>query len=706
MTTQPVTSEAEATAFLGAIHNVLQSRRPSTEADLLAAAACQFLSRGRALLRDVVEGVSTIWPGIPAGAEQIRAALELSRDLGLAGYNSEADEWFLTAHGADDIGRHSQWVSELRARVTADIRRRSRDGLQYEPDGYEAELWLDVLVKALVVGIEESQAAHLGHVERLVHGNLAPRSVDQARLLERLNGSSPRSEVVELLKSLAVAALDPLDPFGKELVSHITTGCILHAYVSGRTGKQITDTIGSPSGQRAILDTPVLISLVGPASDQKDTVVTIKSALASGWDVVVCQHSLEELTELLTREIPRVEKRFREAHETNTKLEFYAALVEDQIHGICIAALRDNTYPNLQAILAACHELRGRLESLGVHVRHHNNEISPDRRATCLTALKEQLNKSLHHRSATVIGRDADTLAMAWRRRQRESSRNWPGAWVITSDRSMAAAYGTISTDRVSITLSPSQWTTVVALSAEASELVSLASAAAGQFAEESMWQLPARFPGDFAMGLATQLSPDQGGSDLDLRQAQLLLSLPEMLDKIEADSSPTAVASAVLASRTKRIDNMAQRERERHRDALATAEIAAGDAEKARLQAQVREQKSAAERTQLEAELAAEKASSATKDAELNTQKTRHRRILISIGLTLASAFFTALAAVFGTIIHTAISACVLLVCGIVCLRWCRDLSLKLSIVVWMTAVETVGFASAILSFFPSGES
>jgi hypothetical protein len=705
MTAESVTAEAEATAFLGAIHNVLQSRRSSTEADLLAAAACQFLNHGRAPLKDVVDGVSTIWPGVPASAEQIRAALELSRDLGLAGYDVDADEWFLTAHGADDIGRHSQWVNELRGRVTADIRRRSRDGLQYEPDGYEAELWLDVLVKALVVGIEESQAVHLGHVERLVHGNLAPRVVDQAKLLERLNGASPRAEIVELLKSLAIAALDPLDPFGKELVSHITTGCILHAYVSGRTGKQITDTIGSPRGQRAILDTPVLISLVGPASDQDDMLVTINSALASGWDVVVCQHSLEELTELITREIPRIEKRFREALETNTKLEFYAALVEDQIHGICIAALKDNTYTNLQAMLAACHALKGRLESLGVHVRHHNNEISPDRRATCLAALNEQLSKSPHFRSATVVGRDADTLAMAWRRRRRESSKNWPGAWVITSDRSMAAAYGAISTDRVSITLSPSQWTTVVALSAEASDLVSLASAAAGQFAEESMWQLPARFPGDFAMGLATQLSPDQGGSDLDLRQAQLFLSIPEMLDKIEAESSPMAVASAVLASRTRRIDNMAKRERERHRDALAMAEIAAGQAEKAALEAQVREQKAAADRTQLESELAAEKASSATKDTELNAQKTRHKRILISIALTLASAAFAVAAAVFGTVIHTAISACVLVVCVVVCLRWCRDLSLKFSIIVWMTVLETVGFASAIMSFFPSGE-
>lgn len=707
-----VASEADetgpgATGFLSAVQRVIKSSRPSTEADLLCAAACQFLRRAEhATSGDVRYAVSEMWPGSQPTPEQIDSALALAKELRLAGVN-DAAEWFLTAEGLTDVQRHGEWVTALRERVMADLRIRSREGLGYEPDSTEAELWLDQLVKALIVGIEKSQSAYLGEVEQLIQGRITPREVKSADILSYLDEVSSNEEVVELLKSLALAALDPLDPFGKELVSLITTGCILHSYVSGRSGAEITSEIGSPQGQRAILDTPVLLSLVGRKADRSDTELTIRSALAAGWDVVVCQHSLDELYQLLRREIPEVQKRVREAHNRNTRVEFYAALVQDQIHGICIGALKDGTYKNLSEMMAMCERLEEDLVSWGATVRNHSNELSADRVSRCQTALQEQIDKGTRSwRSGYAIERDADTMAMAWRRRSREQSKNWPGAWIITSDRQMAPAYASISSDRVSLTLSLPQWTTIVSISAPLEDLRGLATAAAGQFAEEAMWQLPARFPGDFAMGLAAQLSPKQGGSHMDLRHAQMMLSLPEMLDEIETKSSSTAIAAAVLAARTKRVDAMMLQEKNRQSDALARATVEASEAHDQAREGRIRELEIERENAELTSQLKEAREEAAAKESALAESKIRNRRVLWSVALCLVAAVFP----VVGVLTNNSVGALV----GIVALggmitistRWCKDLKLALPILAWTAIVEGVGFASALLPMFGFGQS
>lgn len=694
-----------AIGFLSAVQRVINSSRPSTEADLLCAAACQYLHRAqRATVDEVRTAAAEMWPGSKATNSQIEGALALAKELGLAGAD-ESSKWFLTAEGLADVQRHDSWAQDLRERVTADIRVRSRDGLGYEPDSREAALWLNQLVKALIKGIESSQAAHLGRVEQLIHGQIAPREVNQGDILQHLDAVSANDEVVEFLKSLAVAALDPLDPFGKELVSQITTGCILHSYVSGRSGNAVTSQIGLPTRQRAILDTPVLLSLLGRATDRRDTELTIRSAATAGWDVVVCRHSLEELDQLLRREIPEVERRVIEAHKRNAKVEFYAALVNDQIQGMCIAALKDGTYKSLSEILPACGRLEGDLTSWGATVREHNNHLSQERVDRCIGALKEQVEKSSRAgRSSQVIDRDANTMAMAWRRRRREQSSNWPGAWIITSDRLMAPAYASVSTDRVSLTLSLPQWTTVVSISAPVGDLRGLATAAAGQFAEEAMWQLPARFPGDFAMSLASQLSPDQGGSDMDLRHAQMMLSLPEMLDELAIKSSPTSIAATVLAARTKRVDAMSQREKQRHQDAFAHANIQASEAHNQAREARIRELEAEKEKSELAIELATARADSAEAARKLGETKTRHRRVLISIALIAVACSFPLIGVVTNNSLGALIGVISLIAMITVAVRWCRDLKLALPVVAWTVMVEGVGLISSVISLLNPG--
>ena len=696
-------SEADNRAFLDAVQDVLQRKSAATEADLISAAACQFLRRGPGTTDEILIAVRRIWPRFDASKDIVLAALGVSTDLGLTAWDDTKQIWFLTADGLADIQQHAKWVNGLRERTTAEIRVRTRQGIGLELDADEANLWLDTLVAALVPAIDESLRQHLGSARMLIEGKITPRATDNTSVQRALENSSPRVEVVQLLQSLALSALDPLDPFGLELVTHIATGCVLHSYVSGSSKQTLTHALGEAQSQRAILDTPVLISLIGPAKDQRDAELSIKQASSQGWDVVVPKHSLEELNELVDRELPRLQRLYQEAHERNARIDFYAALVDDQFHGIIITALQEGTYERLSDVTKAVQELPGRLQELGATVREHGNEISPDRRDKCKKALAEYLNRTNRPRSPKVIARDAETMTMAWRRRRRETSAHWPGAWIITTDQAMNPAYSSISSDRVSITLSLAQWTTVIAISARPTELVQLATVAAGQFVDEAVWQLPARFPEEFAIKLAAQLSPEQGGSNLDLHQAQVMRQLPEMLDQIASNASPTVLASKVLAERTKRLNALNELDRTHRDKQIAAAYIDATSAQERELRTQRQLNQILQENTRLNDDLTAAQNEKSDTEKRLADQAKRHIRILWSIPIVLGTVIWLVMAVVFGSFLVQAFSAVLLLASLVLTFQWCRKLDTSLRILAWSIAIEALGAISAVQSLLTS---
>ncbi|MGK3709794.1 hypothetical protein [Arthrobacter sp. IK3] len=694
--------EPERVGFLNAVQNVLQRKSATTEVDLIVAAACQSLKEGPRSLLEIQGEVSRTWPRSHATRDAFVNAMNVARELGLATLDEEKQEWILTAKGLADLQQNDVWVKALRERTTSEMRVRAREGLGIEPDTIEANLWLDALVSALVPAIEDTLQERLGSARSLVEGRISPSANKTELVLRSLEKASNRTEIVQLLQSFAVSALDPLDPFGLDLVKHIATGCVLHSYMAGISGRQLAGILGEAVRQRAILDTPVLIGLLGPARDQSGTEMTIRRAVKDGWSVVVAKHSIDELLELLEREIPNLESLYREAHNRNARMEFYASLVDDQLHGIIISALREGTYKSLTEVTAAANSLVSRLEDMGVQVRTHGNEVSAEHRQKCHEALCEYLEHSHRTRSQKVIERDAETMTMAWRRRRRETSQHWPGAWIITTDQAMSPAYSKVSNDRVSLTLSLAQWTTIIAISARPDELVQLATVAAGQFVDEAIWQLPARYPPEFAIQLAAQLSPEQGGSNLDLHQAQALYPLPEMLDKIASDASPTQLASDVLAERTRRFNALNNIDRRKRDERIARAYVDATEAKDRELEAHRKLNQKVDESQRLEIELAALRAEKDATDLRMRQQRLRHKRTLISIALCAGAASCLTLTLIFGSMATQIIAGLVVIAMVFLCIQWCRNLEKRLHVIGWSAAIEGLGVASAVHSFFP----
>lgn len=182
----------------------------------------------------------------------------------------------------DDVQQHQYWVRDMRARAAAEVRKRAEQGLQVEVSAEQGDLLLGRLVRSLAVGIRASQDPYLGKVEAWLTGQLAPKSFDNAKVFSSLgDGADPQTT---FLRTLAMAALDPIDPFGNDLVSHITTGCVLHAYAAGVDRATLLRKWARQKGQRAVLDTPILIDLIDPKRLAGGIERAIRTAVAAQWE--------------------------------------------------------------------------------------------------------------------------------------------------------------------------------------------------------------------------------------------------------------------------------------------------------------------------------------------------------------------------------------------------------------------------------------
>lgn len=683
-------------AFIGAVHRLLDSERAASKRDLLLAACCQALRDGDLSVEEVQERVLAIWPASNATPEAIDAALDLGMELRLTATGVALDEgnlWTLTKEGVEDATRHEKWLGEVRERALREVVARARSGLQIDVTREEAQLWLAVVLRALVTGIQTSQAAYLGEVEMIVEGRLLPKGIDPNVVLNAIPEAVSDPAIGDFVQGLALSALDPLDPFGSELVSHITTGCVLHGYIAGRDTAAVLSHIGVASNERAILDTPILLQLIGPMRLRDEAQTTLNAAVEQGWEVVVAEHSLHEMLDLLQREIPKIQQTFSDAVESNAKREWYAALDEDQLPALCVEVLKDGTYQRLEQMVVSAQNLAGALTDLGVIVRPHGNDNDEAHVVRCRNALEKTLAARNNHRSAAVVERDTNSMAMAWRRRRRQSGSKWPGAWIITTDRSISPAYLSCQMqDRVSLTLGLPQWTSLLSVSAEPAAVVALARAAAGQMVEEAMWLIPARFPAKVALDLARQLSPEHGGSATDLRVAQL--TLDEAFSKGD-NGVPSAnqMAAAVLSRRTRRINDLQEQRRE---DLVKQADSA--HEKRMRAQSEVAEVRASnATKTQRIGQLEGRNNEQA---GELAWMKTQRKRILVVAGLLAAGIGVFVWALVSSHDPATWVSGVGTGLTLAIGMRWCTDKSSTWYGLLVSGLIEAVGLSLAIYDF------
>jgi hypothetical protein len=680
-------------AFVGAVHSLVQASRSATKPDLILAAACHSLRDGDKTTEELRSIVTRVWPGARVEVEDVETSLIMGEELGLLRPITGLDDaklWQLTPRGVDDVQRQVDWVSALRERTASELRFKAENDLGLHLSSQQAELWLERIVGALIAGITASQDAYLGRVEHLVGKRLSPKKVDRTLVLSHLDDIESEPSIIEFLKACTVAALDPLDPFGDELVSHITTGCVLHSYVAGRESAPVLEQLGSPVDQRALIDTPVLVDLIGPARVSTTVALTITTAVKAGWDVIVCRHSIDELIGVIELEVPQIRDQFQKAHARGIKEEWYASLAPNQLPAFAIEVLRDGTYKSLDQMIGAAKSIASRLEGLGVTVREHFNDNDRSNVDRCKAALEKEVAGT--HRGANAIQRDAESMAIIWRRRRRQEHGNrWPGGWIITPDRHLAGPYAKVARDdRVSLSLSISQWSTLLSVTVPPVDVVNLAQAAATQLVEEAMWLLPSRFPSEVALELAERLSPDRGGSETDIRYAQMTLDLA--LDADRNERTANAIAADVLAARVKRHQRITRIE-------VETASVAVATAEASRAAAQSLAAARAVEAESARAEVRSSRSELSALEGQLVWKRTQLNRVLKSVGIAAIGIGAIALALILGSwplVIVGMVGG--LAFAAWILYRWCVSEDARLSHLLWVAIVEGLGLLSALV--------
>jgi hypothetical protein len=545
-------------AFIGAVHQLTNSERIEDKTDLILTAICHSLSTGDKSNEDIFRSVHLIWPGVRANLLDVKRSLTVGEELNLISTNEASQGetlWHLTKDGVDDIQRHEKWVMEVKLRAKQDIKDRAQSDFALEISDESSGLILERLISLLIVGIQKSQSAYLGNVEEIFGGNVRPIKIDQSLVLSGMERSDVKEGTADFIKALALMAIDPLEPFGNEIVSHITIGCILHSYICGRDSALIIEKVGDPVKERAILDTPILLGMVGSKILAACIFEAVAIAIKAGWEVIVCDHYLAELTELLEKEIPEIELRYKQVEKEGIEGSWVAALTADRLPTMCIEVIRDGTYSNLRQMVTASKELGKRLTAIGLIVRSADNYSDQKYVDKCLEALLAQFEGRPKQRSALAMQRDADSMSLAWRRRRNQiPDSKWPGAWIISPDRQMNPAFIKAQyPDRIPLTLTFAEWTNLLALSAPPLTVVELAKVAGEQIVKEAMFGIPARYTSDSALAIARQINANNLGSSVDVRVAQM--TLDELLQEHAVLPNDQTISAAILSKRSLRVD-------------------------------------------------------------------------------------------------------------------------------------------------------
>jgi hypothetical protein len=458
--------------------------------------------------------------------------------------------------------------------------------------------------------------------------------------------------------------------------------------------------LGSLEGEEFILETPLLVALVGPAWEAEPIEATIRVSLAQKIKVVVPEHCVDELIELVDAVEARHLEPLRHAIDSGMRARTYAASVQAGILQSWVAALDEGRYQHWSEFRVAAARLRSKLSNLGVTVRPHNNTVR-ETVQMCRDALATEISTSSRTgRGRTAIDRDSETMAMALRhRRGSPAHRLWPGAWVVTPDRHIGPAYHAMSNDDVPLTITAAQWSTLVSRCAGAPTVEHLAASTAPLLVRDAALAIATRYPPDVALEFAGTLSASADSTTIEAHMGSL--TLDGVIDPLTGATAGDGMrlAGEVLARRTRRMQAAQEMRAERDiaevarsKAAARVADTAAARERHARQNADEQAEKERNKRADLELQLA-------HGNRKLEDERVlSRRRTKLAVLMTLAGVATVAVAAV-GLYVVAAATVLTMLVTWHQSYAWRHEVSATTSAIWPAVAVEALGLLQLVWS-------
>lgn len=537
---------------LSAVHSVLTPTRRATEYDILITTAMERLRGGAATVYELVDHMLAVWPGTGVDEGRTRAAMGVAEAAGYCEAVLSGDGWALSKLGAAELASSRDWAERVLGRFRDELQERMTAVLGRDVNPQEAALLGDVLIGAINRGVAFAGDAFKGEIDLLSDRTLAPRSIDRSMVGAAIAARVQASGTSEALKALALEIVDPASPFGNELVGHITTGHMLQAFLARRDALRQRTTIGDIARQRIVIDTPVLIALLGPESTARPIEAAIKAAVAASMDVIVADHSITELLDLLDRIERDSVAVVVEGLKQGADLDVLAESINEPVLALWLRGCQAGRYAHWSDFREAARRLDGGLVRMGVSRRAHGNR-EPERVAAIRQALQAEAG---HLRGMAQIERDANSAEMVWRsRRQSDPANFWPGGWLVTPDTHIRRAYRAANpADAHPLTLSVPQWIALLSSFCQPATLDELATAAASSLAYDSMLAVAGKFPPRTAVEIAKALRGEASAAT-EIRMAQLTVDdlmreLPVTADEVAAGARVAAVVVALRGQR------------------------------------------------------------------------------------------------------------------------------------------------------------
>lgn len=328
-------------------------------------------------------------------------------------------------------------------------------------------------------------------------------------------------------------------------------------------------TVGPLSGEVAILDTPLLLRLLGGPPGRSAIVDLIGLGIGSGMEIVVHETTLIELNHLLDRHTEDAQ-RFETAlgpHPNVGELGLQDDVLETWLQAHPIGSVGHLSWSQFRKRAA---DLRNDLRALGVKlVASKDWDIAQaSLHARFNDSLGETIRSRGGYRHRVPIDHDARLLVHVSEARIRNPGNEkkvWPGSIVITTDSYMTAAFEAVAgKQEFPIAVTPAQWAGLLGSCSPPADAERLAGLVGEELSRRTLLARAAAIPVEVAIELARSVSVDHESAvdpyAIQLSLQEVLAEQPDLLDPSGSDARQ--LANAIVARRQQRMQRAYMQQR------------------------------------------------------------------------------------------------------------------------------------------------
>lgn len=585
--TRSTESEAEALSDrIAAVYAAVDPDRRAARHDVLVNVIVETLARrGPLTIAAITRAVNESGRTSAVTEPLVAAAVDAAYEAHLVSRSRNGAVSVTQTAGAESKLDHAHVDATLAAFVT-DVGRRLNDMADDRIDASSAERVAHAVYVALACGADGLYA--IAPVGCDPH-RLRPAKFNVTAMKRYINDNLDPKSVRDAAMEIAMAAIDPEDDFGNNVVRLVTVSGLLHGMLTRRDLPKKPDL----TGYRLLLDTTVLVDLADDGSpEQKVAQTIIKMAHDLGVEVIVAEHTADEWERLW-------DAAAGEAATVTIPVDLPAnthRLAGNPFARMFAQALEADPGTNWARFEAARRDVRRTLGLLGVKVRPHGNKSSADR--VVADAVTDGLLEFSENnprpsgrrvRSKASAAADGESSAMIARWRSRDG--HGPDSAYFVSHETLT---NNVFVEKfggdadLPITITPATWAMFAATLTcdDPAEPARIAELVADSAVRSMFFGMAAGCTLEEAVALSEQLSESETGLSLDDTRNFVHAELIGIIDETEnGEATAARRGAAVVQQRTLRRERRVLRQHELidlrmdEKDREAAAKVAAVEA-------------------------------------------------------------------------------------------------------------------------------